>query len=479
MGASSSTAIRYERVGLPSSSSGPPSARCENCGGPFACTNPRAPPCSRCGAQLCRRCYTPSATFDVGSGPGLTTFSLPLALLLRRHPACDACYPDAERERAFARDSLPMLTRGEVVVVIRATLLSETTTRAWLTLHPGERRFRYQSLELANQQPKEAGEIRLDEVAGVQTGAAAATGAGLAGARSSSSSAPSVARESAGYDERLVLRLVNARGHTLATFACTDDRQFKRWSVAVTDAVACAGMRGGTLFPAPAAASDGAGGAAAAAAASDKAKEAARAKDARAADLARRQAEREAFRARIGDVGMTNTARILAARDTSGGAGAAQGDGSAALASSAKTSSAPAAGRPAGTSSSSASVLVAAAAARVGDPPGTASKVKGGVSSGPGAPAPGALPTVALPPALKAIGASSSRAFGSLLTAVGRPPASAPGADGGIGTSGGGGGGSPNPVLESMRGGFFAVRTGLGQVARSVSARVDGAGVGR
>jgi hypothetical protein len=110
-----------------------------------------------------------------------------------------------------------------------------------------------------------------------------------------------------------VLHLVSARGRTVLIVACTDERSFARWSAALAECLALAKCKHSSVFPSPAAM-------AAAAAAAQKETEGAAA---RSAEVAARQAEREAFRQRIGPVGMANTAAIMAGKQ--GGAAPAPG----------------------------------------------------------------------------------------------------------------------------------------------------------
>jgi hypothetical protein len=463
---------RYQRVGGRSST-------CENCTVPFTWPTNTPMRCARCGALLCRRCYSR------GCGQFLPP---PLLALARRHAACDACWDDAEREARFASAHMPLLVRGEVLSKVSTSLLlAESVAGVWLTLHASERALRFHTMEMVQQAPKESGEVKLDDIAGLQVGVAAGAGAGVA-----SGGGPKAA-----YAARHLLRLVNARGHGLLLLAAADDRQLARWSAALAELIVCCRMPHSTLFPRP----GGPAEAAAAAAASDKrASAASAAKSAREVELHRRQAEREAFRARLGNVGMTHTARIMLERAAARERGGGEEEGGGGGGTSASTNGEGAgSGRPPRASLPAGATAPRAPSVGTGAP--SSSAARAGAGSGGATAAAGA-------------GASVKRVFGDLVSAVSRPPP--PGAGDGVGSGGrgggggggrrgsglqsmpvasssggggsssggsGGGGGALAPSLSGLRasvlGGVSAVRTGLGQAVRTVAGDGGGPGGGR
>jgi len=286
---------------------------CDGCGGAFSFANAQCV-CGRCDQRLCRRCYSRSCTLT------LPCLGAPVALpfVARARAICDACAPEADRERAFETDHLPFLEAGALVTRVQPSLLGEAAAQVLLSLVPARRALLFRSMQLnQDQQPRDCGEVKLDDVSALQsgqTGAAAAglqlalgAGAGAAAVKAAGALASALRENTAApapYDPRLVLHLVSARGRTVLIVACTDERSFARWSAALTECLALAKSKHSAIFPSPAAM-------AAAAAAAQKESEGAAA---RGAEVAARQAEREAFRQRIGPVGMANTAAIMAAK---------------------------------------------------------------------------------------------------------------------------------------------------------------------
>ena len=290
MGATASfVAPRYERVGR---------GACELCSGAFSLANPACAPCARCSARLCRRCFTASCTLRTPCGV------LALPFVPRAASTCDACGPESEREERFAAQQLPFLAAGALVTRVQPSLLGEATTQVLLSLVPRERALRFASMQLTaqGQQPRDSGQVLLDDVAEVRSGAAAAAGAGLQRALLGGAVAASLSSAAAGasasssaavaappYAPALVVHLVSARGRTVFVFACADERSFERWTTGLAEALALAKAKHSAVFPAAAAR------AAAAAASSSTAAAGA----AKAAELARRQAERDAFKQRL------------------------------------------------------------------------------------------------------------------------------------------------------------------------------------
>lgn len=470
--------VKYERVGRSS---------CENCGGPFTWLNASVR-CPRCAACLCRACFSSRCTIRTGR----TVIALPV--LIRRYGVCDSCWPEADREEEFKDKHLPMLVRGELVTLIKSTLIAESTTQVWLTLLPTTKVFHYQSLQLVNQQPKEAADVKIDDIAGIQSGTTAAAGAGLAAANGST----------AAYNSRFVIRLVSARSHTVLTFACTDERQFKRWSVAVSETISCASMRNSSIFTRTTASGD----INAAAAAGNGA--ASKPADNRHADLVKRQAEREAFRAQLGNVGMANTARILLERQAR--EREEQGESKADV-SIQRTLSQSSGGASSTTQVTQVTIELGARTSASSSSPSANAAARPPLHPGPGinpaslnkgnASTDGQQRLSGAAASFRALGVSGSRAFDSLVAAVRQPPPPGGAVDGASSAVSTGGrpptAASSGPAASSRRGsgmismpvaeasaalssigtglgrGFSAMRTGLGSVARTVAARVDNA----
>ena len=327
-GAASFLAFRYERIGR---------GTCETCSSAFTLLNPPCAPCARCDARLCRRCFTSSCTLRVPCAPGAV---LALPFVPRAARTCDACGPEGEREERFVAQLLPFLAAGALVTRVQPSLLGEATAQVLLSLAPRERALRFATMQQTaqGQQPRDAGEVSLDDVAEIRSGAAAAAGAGLqrallgasaaaaavaaaAAASSSLSLSSSAAVAAPPYSPALVVHLVSARGRTVFVFACPDERALERWTLGLAEALALCKAKHSAVFAAPAAR---AAASAAAAAGASKAQAA-------QAEVARRQAERDAFKQRLGPVGMAGAAAILQAR----GGAATPGTNPAALASSA------------------------------------------------------------------------------------------------------------------------------------------------
>jgi hypothetical protein len=294
-GAASFVAPRYERVGR---------GACESCSGPYTLLNPPCSPCTRCGARLCRRCFTASCAVLTPCGV------LALPFVPRAASTCDACGPESEREARFAAAVLPFLAAGALVTRIQPSLLGEASSQVLLSLVPRERALRFASMHLTPEgRPRDSGTVSLDDVAELRSGATAAAGAGLQRAvgggggggggvgSASLSLAPAAATSAVAappYAPALVLHLVSARNRTVFVCACPDERTFERWSGGLAEALALAKSKHSTLFPTAGAR------AAAAASATSAAAAAAAAGAAKSAELARRQAERDAFKERLG-----------------------------------------------------------------------------------------------------------------------------------------------------------------------------------
>jgi len=289
MGAAFS-APAYQRVG----------ANCD------ACAQPKSgiTRCSRCRAALCRTCFTAACTCDVGLRVGLPLALL--ALLLPRYRVCDGCRPDEEREEAFSRLHAAQLTAGASVVTFVQSLLSDRRVPAWVSVDLPQRKVHWKSLELVRQEAKEAGTIALDEVAGVQTGPAAASAAKLTGLS---------AAEAEG-----TLRLVDGRGHSSLVFTVgADTRAFTNWSRGLAELQAVSRMPHARTMPTRAAVSEASAGASRASAI------VAAALAATAADRSQRAGARAAFRESLGPPsGLAHTAAVLTARGGGPGGGRAE-----------------------------------------------------------------------------------------------------------------------------------------------------------
>ena len=300
-----------------------PGACCETCGRPFGCAN-SAVACQRCSAVCCRRCFSRSCVLAIGG----VSFALPV--VASRHGVCDACHPDDEREATFVERHAPFLANGvlaqRVPTGALASLLAVSVGAAggaggrepvWLSLDAPARQLRWRTMQLVNNVPKEAGAVGVGEV-----GSVVGTSAGGEPLLVN----PAAAGGGGGGPPPTGVRLLSPRGVTLLSVQCSDARQARLLLEAVTEAVAVAALPHCTAFPPPAGAPSAAPAAAAAAAATPAGGSGGGSPSASAGAQARqaRAAEREAFKARLGPVGMTHTARILAG---GGGDGAVPGSG--------------------------------------------------------------------------------------------------------------------------------------------------------
>ena len=281
---------------------------CEACGTPFSLLNPACSPCARCNTILCRKCFTRSCVVSI---PCLPDVRFPLPFVLRSRGICDGCGPEADREEKFINDHLPFLSAGGLVTRIQPSLLGEASSQVLLSVSASEGALKFRSMQLSqNQQPKDSGEVILDNIAKFESGQAAAAGAGLRLALSGAAAAlgGTSSSDSASYNPALVIHLVNGKGRTQLVFACTDERSFERWKTALTDAIAVSKSKYCSVFP-PAGQR-----AAVVALEKEKLREAA----AKEAAVNNRQAERAAFKESLGTVGMSHSAAILGGRSGSG-----------------------------------------------------------------------------------------------------------------------------------------------------------------
>lgn len=276
---------------------------CEACGTPFNLLNPACAPCHRCNTILCRKCFTRSCVVSI---PCFPDARFPLPFVLRSRGICDGCGPESDREEKFIADHLPFLISGGLVTRIQPSLLGEASSQVLLSVSPSEGALKFRSMQLnQNQQPKDAGEVILDNINKMETGQSAAAGAGLRLALTGAAAAlgPS-STDSAAYNPALVIHLVNGKGRTQLVFACIDERSFERWKAALSDAILVSKSKYCSVFP-PA-------GQRAAAVAQEK--ERLREAAAKESSLSTRQADRAAFKESLGTVGMSHSAAILAGR---------------------------------------------------------------------------------------------------------------------------------------------------------------------
>ena len=274
-------------------------ASCELCNAAIGCTNPLVR-CPRCASSTCRRCFRRACAIDVAG----IIFTAPI-LSLRGESVCDACEPDAAKERAFRERYLSRLVRGEIAERSGVSLLSSAVEPMWLQLDTERRTLRWRSMRLINQQPAASGDIPLASIATV------------AGVNKGSSSGSSVSNNSSPD----AIKLVDGRGRLLLQFSLADARQQRIWEEGLAEAVSIernsrgmAGVFG--VGPSAGGAAAGAGSAGTSSAASTSSS--APPESSSASQREARTRSREAFRASLGDVGMSHTARILAARSQSG-----------------------------------------------------------------------------------------------------------------------------------------------------------------
>ena len=221
---------------------------CESCGTPFSILNPACSPCVRCNTILCRKCFTRSCILSIPCFPDIR---FPLPFVLRSRGICDGCGPESDREERFRLDHLPFLTSGGLVTRLQPSLLGETSTQDLLSLSASEGSLKFRSMQLSqNQQPKDIGEILLDNIYKIETGTTAAAGAGLRLALTGViSSTTTTNSDTAVYSPTLVIHLVNAKGRSQLIFACIDERSFNNWKNALTEAILISKAKHCSIFP--------------------------------------------------------------------------------------------------------------------------------------------------------------------------------------------------------------------------------------
>lgn len=314
--------------------------------------------CTRCTGVYCGRCYYLVSVSHYRSfildfcNKYIIVFSTPFRLLQRS--VCDSCLPDIEQENNFRCIHLPLLLHSlpnppsrslsflsnlslnkQLTVLYSTPLLlvrtsvvpgiPPTVRSVWIYLDISTRTLHYRSIQLQNQEPVDKGCIPIDDIAGIQLGNAVTSAVTFPSAwLSSSSSTSNTSSPTSPIKPEYLIRLVNSRGHTLFLLNCNNKLQMQTWNEALSSLTIVCKQKYSRIFPKTNSSDDSTvdsnstnstSTATSGTVSSDvselKPSSTNNPSEDRKTEMARRQAERDAFRSRIGPVGMQNTAKIL------------------------------------------------------------------------------------------------------------------------------------------------------------------------